>query len=79
MAAHTMTLKEARVREHDAAELVRTVTEHDSYAKKKATDGVKAQTRKQYELFRRTQPSDEVAVACFPLGQSMPRAVPWVD
>jgi hypothetical protein len=62
MLAYPTTLKESRgARDYDMAGLVLAVTKHDSSAKKGATETLKAQIRKQYELFRRTQPSDAQA------------------
>jgi hypothetical protein len=55
------------------------VTKYNSAAKKAATEALKAQIRKEFELFRRTQPSDALAVMRYPLSQKTPSVLYWVD
>jgi hypothetical protein len=80
MLAYHTTLGESRgARDHDTARLVLEVTKYNSAAKKAAKEALKAQIRKEFELFRRTQPSDALAVMRYPLSQSTPSVLYWVD
>jgi hypothetical protein len=80
MLAYPTTLRESRgARDYDMARMVLEVTKHDSAAKKAATETLKAQMHKEFELFRRTQPSDALAVMRFPLSKATPSFLYWVD
>jgi hypothetical protein len=80
MLAYHTTLGESRgARDHDTARLVHEVTKYNSAAKKAAIEALKAHIRKDFEVFRRTQPSDALAVMRYPLSQSTPSVLYWVD
>jgi hypothetical protein len=55
------------------------VTKYNSAAKKAATEALKAQIRKDFEVHRRTQPSDALAVMTYPLNTKTPSHLRWVD
>jgi hypothetical protein len=79
MACHTMLGESRGARDYDTALLVLEVTKYNSAAKKAAIEALKAHIRKDFEVFRRTQPSDALAVMRYPLSKKTPSVLHWVD